>query len=212
MGLLDKTLKLAKEASKAAIDAAGKKSNKQKKKRADEIENIPYKYKYVVTQDVDCGIIIDRDSYGILDINNNVILLAKGTVLRGTHHFIITKNKEEVATVHKHYFNFSGLIEREKKICTIELAGESPFEMRTYVEFKERQYDISKSGWHLSSSSNRIRETEFHFNKGRTKKPAITVYKPGAISNKLIVAFDNEEYSVLAACFAIGIDLIRFSD
>ena len=224
MGLLDKTLKIAKQASKVAMDAAGKKIDEIKKKREDEnkifVENIPYKFKYAVLLG-DCDyddffIELERDSYAILDLDKdkNPIYIAKGTVLRGKHHFIVkNSNKEEVAKVHKHYVNFSiPVLEKERKTCSIELAGKEPFEMETYVELKDRQYYISKSGWKLDSSSNLIRETEFRFKKGRTSKPTIIIYKTSAVERKYILAFDNEEFSDIAACFAIGIDLIRFSD
>ena len=49
MGLLDKTLKIAKQASKAAMDVAGEKIDEIKKKSEDKnkifVENIPYKFK-----------------------------------------------------------------------------------------------------------------------------------------------------------------------
>lgn len=226
MGLLDKTLDIAKKASKLAIDVANKKIDETKKKRAEEkdifIESIPYKYKYVVTQgdstSLDLGFwdVLDRDTFAVCDLNNNPIFLAKGTLLRGKHHFIVTNpNREQLAKVHKHYINFSNILEREKRTCTIELTGEESFYIQTYKEFKERQYYISKNGWDMESAGTLIKENEFKFTKRRIKKPVISVYKirssEGWFNDQYITAFDDESYAVLATCLAIGVDAIRFS-
>ena len=81
MGLFDKTIKIAKQASKVAMDVAGEKIDEIKKKREDKnkifVENIPYKFKYTVLLG-DCGydglfIDLERDSYAILDKDKNPI-------------------------------------------------------------------------------------------------------------------------------------------
>lgn len=224
MGLLDKTLNLAKKATEAVIDTAGNKIDEAKQKRAEEerrfIAEFPYKHRYIIRQkdsvslDLVLWDVLERDSYVIYDADENPVYIAKGTVLMGKHHFVITNpEKQEMGKVRKALFNVPIPFMKERKTCTIEIAGQEPFDIETCISLKEREYNVLYRNMSIRADA---KEKEFQVFDKKGKKPIIHIYKIRSEENffkdKYFVGFDDEANKMLAICMAIGIDTIRFSE
>ena len=224
MGLLDKTLNLAKKATEAVIDTAGNKIDEAKQKRAEEerrfIAEFPYKHRYIIRQkdsvslDLVLWYVLERDSYVIYDADENPVYIAKGTVLMGKHHFVITNpEKQEMGKVRKALFNVPIPFMKERKTCTIEIAVQEPFDIETCISLKEREYNVLYRNMSIRADA---KEKEFQVFDKKGKKPIIHIYKIRSEENffkdKYFVGFDDEANKMLAICMAIGIDTIRFSE
>lgn len=224
MDLLKKTLKktvqVAKKASSVAIDTANKKVDEIKQKQIDKerefIEEFPYQHRISVRQmdstsvDLLLWEVLERDSYVVYDVNEKPIYIIKGTVMMGKHHFVITNpEKRVVGKIRKAIFNMPIPFEKEKEKCIIELNGEEPFEMETYISFGEREYSISNKGLNMRAIE-KI-EREFQVSNRKQRKPVIHIYKKGLIRDRYTVGFDEEKNEILAVALAIGLDIIRFN-
>ena len=224
MGLLDKTLNLAKKATEAVIDSASKKLDEAKKRHEEAeqkfIQEFPYKHRYIIRQkdsvslDLVLWDVLERDSYVIYDADEEPIYIAKGTVLMGKHHFVITNSdKQEVGKVRKALFNIPMPFMKDRKTCTVEVNGQEPFEIETCISFKEREYNVSYSDISIRADT---KEKEFRVFDKNSKTPIIHIYKvrsdEGFFKDKYFVGFDDESNEKLAIGIAIGIDAIRFSE
>lgn len=224
MGLLEKTLNLAKKATERVIDTAGKKIEEARQKRIEEeqkfLREFPYKHRYTIRQkdsvsvDLVFGDVLERDSYVVYDADDEPVYMANGTVLMGKHHFVITnREKEELAKVNKALVNMPIPFMKERKSCMIEVAGEESFEMDTYISSGEREYSIYHSDLTIKADAN---GTEFRLVDRKTRKTCVHIYKvrsdEGFFKDKYYVGFDDETKKMMAICAAIGIDTIRFSE
>ena len=223
MGLKEKALDMIKNASYTALEMATTKINEeinnQKQKEKKFIDEFPYKHKYLIKQNDTTSIdafffeILERDSYVIFNADNYPVYLAQGSVLFGKHCFTLTDtNKKVVAKINKALVNVPIPLMKDRKSCSIELSGETPFSMETYESFKEDHYTISKTGFSIKSDSN----NEFKIMEHKKKKPIIHIHRVRSIEtllhDKYIVGFDDEASTVLAIAITIGLDAIRFSD
>lgn len=224
MGLLNKTLDLAKKATGAVVDTAGKKINEAKQKKAEEerrfIEEFPYKYRYIIRQkdavslDLVLWEVLERDSYVIYNADEEPVYIAKGTVMMGKHHFVVTNQEKQVmGKVNKALFSVPIPFMKERKKCSIELAGEEAFEMETCISFNEREYTVSNRSMTIKADN---REKEFQIFDKKSKKPIIHIYKvrsdEGFFQDKYFVGFDKEANKMRALLMTIGIDTIRFGE
>lgn len=223
MGLINKTLKLAQKATNVVTDTAVKKLTEAKQKREEKerqfIAKFPYKYRYILRQKDSVSIdlilwdALERDSYVIYNSNEEPVYIAKGTMMMGKHHFIVTNPEKKVlGKVNKALFNVPIPFMKERKTCSIELPDQNPFEMETCISFNEREYTIS-NGMSIKSDN---REREFQIYNKTSPKPIIHIYKicsgDGFFSDKYFVGFDEETYKTLALLLTIGIDTIRFGE
>ena len=224
MGLLNKTLDLAIKATGTVVDTAGKKIAEAKQKKEEEekrfIEEFPYKHRYIIRQkdavslDLVLWEVLERDSYVIYNADDEPVYIAKGTVMMGKHHFVVTNPERQVmGKVNKALFNVPIPFMKERKTCSIELAGQDAFEMETCISFKEREYNVSNRDMTIKAD---IREKEFQIFEKKIKKPIIHIYKvrsdEGFFKDKYFVGFDEEENKMLAILMTIGIDTIRFGE
>lgn len=224
MGLLGKTFELAKKATTAAIDSANRKLEEAKQKRIEEerrfLESFPYANRYTIKQkdsvslDLVLWEVLERDSYVIYDTADNPIYIAKGTVLMGKHHFVVTSpDKKQHCKIHKAIFNVPLPFMKDRKTCKIELLGKEPFEIETCISFNEREYSVSGSRFSIKADE---KEKEFMIFRKNKKKPDIHIYKvksdEGFFKDKYYVGFDNPEDGMLAISMAIGIDTIRYAE
>lgn len=224
MGLLDKTLNLAKKATEAAIGTANRKIDEAKQKHLEAeqkfIQEFPYKNRYIIRQkdavslDLVLWEVLERDSYVIYNADEEPIYIAKGTVLMGKHHFVITNpEKQQMGKICKALFNVPMPFIKERKTCTIELTGQEPFEIETCISFKEREYTVSYRNMTIKADT---KEKEFQIFEKNSKKPIIHIYKvrsdEGFFKDKYFVGFDESDNKILAISMAIGIDTIRFSE
>lgn len=224
MGLINKTFDLAKKATGAVVDAAGKKIAEAKQKKEEEekrfIAEFPYKYRYIIRQKDSVSIdlvlwdVLERDSYVIYNADEEPVYIANGTVLLGKHHFVITNPQKQVmGKVKKALFNVPIPFMKERKTCTIELTDQEIFEMETCISFNEREFTVSKSGITIKADN---REKEFRVYDKKDKKPIIHIYKvrsdEGFFKDKYFVGFDEETNKMLALLMTIGIDTIRFGE
>lgn len=224
MDLLKKTLKktaqVAKKASSVAIDTANKKVDEIKQKQIDKerkfIEEFPYQHRISVRQmdstsvDLLLWEVLERDSYVVYDVNEKPIYIIKGTVMMGKHHFVITNpEKRVVGKIRKAIFNMPIPFEKEKEKCIIELNGEEPFELETYISFGEREYHFFNKGLKIRVTDKL--EREFKINNRKHKKPVVHIYKKGIMRDRYTVGFDEVKNEILAIALTIGVDIIRFS-
>ncbi len=224
MGLLNKTIGLAVKATGAVVDTAGKKLAEAKQKKEEEerrfIEEFPYKYRYIIRQkdsvslDLVLWEILERDSYVIYNADEEPVYIAKGTVMMGKHHFVVTNpEKEVIGKVNKALFNVPMPFIKERKTCTIEIVGQNTFEMETCISFNEREYTVSNLGMTIKAD---YKEKEFQICDKNSKKTIIHIFKvrseEGFFKDKYIVGFDEESNTMLAILMTIGIDTIRFGE
>lgn len=224
MGLLNKTFDLAKKATGTVWDTAGKKINDARQKREEEerkfFEEFPYKNRYIIRQkdsvslDLVLWEVLERDSYVIYNADEEPVYIAKGTVLMGKHHFVVTDpNKQEMGKVRKALINVPIPFMKERKTCTIEVKNEEPFELETCISFNEREYTATKSGMTIKADT---KDKEFQIFEKKGKKPIIHIYKvrsdEGFFKDKYVIGFDEDANKMLAILMTIGIDAIRFSE
>lgn len=222
MGLLDKTLSLAKKASGTVIDSANKKIDaaKQKKLEAEQkfIREFPYTNRYIVRQKESVSVdlvlwdVLEKDSYVIYNANEEPVYIAKGTMFMGKHHFVVTNSQNErVGKVSKALFKVPVPFVKDRKGFTVDIDGVKPFDVETSVSFGERDFSISNN---LNIQTNE-KEKEFKVFDKNNKKPIIHIYKVRSDErfywDKYVVGFDDEKNKMLAFCMAIGIDAILFA-
>lgn len=225
MKLFDKTLDLAKKATSAVADTAAKKIAEAKQKREEEerrfIEEFPYKYRYVMRQkesisyDIDPLLlwdVLERDSYLISNANEEPAFIAKGTLMFGKHHFVVTNsNKEVIGKVNKALFKIPVPLAKDRKSFLVDIPGEENFTVSTYTLFDEADYSISLNNITMKADK---REKEFMFLEKGNPKPIIHVYKVRSddlfLRDKYFVGFDNENYLVKAVLLTLGIDVIFY--
>ena len=223
MGLLNKTLDIAKKATITVLDTVEKKITEEEQKRVEKerkfVDGFPYKYRYIIRQkdtvstDLLLWEVLEGDSYVIYNANKEPIYIAKGTALMGKHHFIVTNpNKQVIGRINKALFNVPIPLVKECGACSINIEGEEPFELDTYISFNKREYTVSYRNMTITAD---IKEKEFQILDKNGKKPIIHIYKvrsdEGFFKDKYFVGFDEEKNEMLAIFMAIGIDLIRFS-
>lgn len=158
--------------------------------------------------------VLERDSYVIYNADEEPVYIAKGTVMMGKHHFVVTnRNKQLVGKVKKALINVPIPFMKERKTCSIELIGEEPFEIETCISFGEREYSVSNRSMTINADA---RDKEFQIFDKNDKKPIIHIYKvrsdEGLFMDKYYVGFDEEANKMLALLMTIGIDTIRFSE
>ena len=222
MGLLGKTLELAKKATSSVIESANRKLEEARQKRIEEekkfLQEFPYKYRYIIKQGETLSLDLvlweglERNSYVVFDDKENPVYIAKGTFWMGRHHFIVTdNNKKRCCKINKALFNVPLPFIKERKTCKIALSEEEPFEIGTCISFKEREYSISKDGMSIKADE---KEKEFKIFRNNNDTPDIHIYKIRSgefLKGKYCVGFDNYADGILALSLAVGIDTIRFS-
>ena len=224
MGLFDKTKDLAKKATNAVADTAAKKIAETKQKREEEerrfIEEFPYKHRYIIRQKDSVSIdlvlwdVLERDSYVISNADDKPVYIAKGTMLFGKHHFVVTNPENEVVgKVNKALFKIPIPLAKERKSFSIEIPGQEPFVVSTYTLFNEREYSISYSNLIMKANN---REKEFQIFEKNSIKPIIHIYKVRSdesfFRDKYYVGFDDESYLAQAILMSIGIDVIFYGE
>lgn len=226
MSLLSKTLSVAKKATESLVDAAGRKIDDVAKKQKDDersfLQSIPYNNVCVLLQNntmsiaADLWEILERDSYVVYDVDQQPLYIAKGTLLMGKHHFIITNpNKVVCGKVNKALFKMPMPFVKERASCTVELPNREPFTLETMISFDGREYSSSLREIRIVADE---KEKEFRIIRAREKKPVAHIYKTRSFAkgtffnDKYYIAFDNKKDELLAINIALAIDLIRFNN
>lgn len=188
------------------------------KEESEAFLEMPYQYKYIIRQqetssvDLFLGEILERDTYILIDKENNTEFIVKGTVLMGKHHFIM-KNSEarEVGRIKKSLVNIPIPFEKEPKSCSIIINDTRYCDVKTYILFGERNYSLSCSDLNIKFDKF---GKEFKIYKSESKEPICQINKTFAndttYRDKYVVGINSLEHKIPMLLIAIGIDLIRY--
>lgn len=201
-------------------DKATERRNRKIEEEKKLIENLPFENKYMVrsqpSSSIDLGLwdVLERDSYIVYDDNDNPFLIAKGALVMGKHHFIVTnKDKIKIATIHKELFKFPGVFEKNRKGCRINIAEKEYIQLESYTEFDEDKYRLSGCDYSITAD---MWKKEFCIIDDRTHKTIAKILRvhseQSIFLTQYVVAFNNLQNKLLALFICICLDLVHFSE